>query len=160
MNIMSMLGQVKWLSYEKKISFYPPFLLIGARVRKVSRNPIEIIVHLPLGWRSCNGGGSVFGGCQALVADPIAPIGCLIAFPEYHVWTKGLRIDFLLPGNSDLELRFSMAWEQQAAIQQELDTHRRANPEFEFGLYRKDGRKNARVFCTVAIRKKGYRNMV
>ena len=160
MNIIRTFSNAKWLSREKKLSLYPPFLLMGVKVLEISNDPIRIRLKLPLNWKSVNSGGSLFGGFQASLADPIAPMGCLMAFPEYHVWTKDLHLDFQLPGNSDLELRFEFDPAFQAEIQKELDETGRANPTFEYGLYRADGKRNARVRCTVAIREEGYRKKI
>lgn len=133
---------------------------MGVKVIEISRNPIRLRLHLPLDWRSRNSGGSLFGGFQAAIADPIAPMACLIAFPDYHVWTRHLSIDFQNPGNSDLELRFEFHADQLAEIEKELNERGRATPRFEYGLYRADGKCSSLIHCTVAIRKEGYKKPI
>lgn len=155
--IIRLVSSTKWLSLEKKLSLYPPFLLMGVKAVRIQRQPIQLHLKLPLGWRSKNSGGSLFGGFQAAIADPIAPMACLMAFPEYHVWTRHLSIDFQRAGNSDLELRFDMCEQQRLAIQAELNKKGRSTPTFKYGLYRGDGQCCSVVHCTVAIRKEGYK---
>lgn len=155
--IIRAVSSTKWLSLEKKLPLYPPFLLMGVKVVCIQRQPIKLRLSLPLGWRSKNSGGSLFGGFQAAIADPVAPMACLMAFPEYHVWTRHLSIDFKLAGNSDLELRFDMSEEQRLLIQAELQAHGRSTPTFEYGLYRSDGQCCSVIHCTVAIRQEGYK---
>ena len=98
----------------------------------------------------------MFGGFQASLADPIAPLACARAFPDYHVWTRRLTVDFQKPGNSDLELRFDFPLEMEEAILKELAERGRSTPTFEYGLFREDGVMCTKVECVVAIRPKGY----
>ena len=99
----------------------------------------------------------MFGGYQASLADPIAALACNELFPGYSVFTRGLRLDFRLPGNSDLELRFLFDAQTERQIAADLKRKGRSNPEFEYGLYRSDGSLCTLVQCRVAIRPLGYR---
>lgn len=150
-------NNIPWLSRKQKMALYPPFFLMGVKVLEINPQPIRIRLLLPLGLRSKNSGGSLFGGFQAAIADPIAPMACLMAFPDYHVWTRHLAVDFQAPGNSDLELRFEFEPEQLAAIKQELKARGRSTPTFRYGLYREDGIMCSEISCTVAIREEGYK---
>ena len=98
----------------------------------------------------------MFGGFQASLADPIAPIACSRVFSEYSVWTRHLSVDFRKPGNTDLELRFDFPPEKEEEIRKELAERGRSTPSFEYGLYTKDGVMCTKIDCVVAIRKKGY----
>ena len=153
LKIIRLINSIKWFSLEKKLPLYPPFILMGVKIINIQQQPIQLRLKLPLNWRSRNSGGSLFGGFQAAIADPIAPIACLMAFPKYHVWTRHLSIDFQHIGNSDLELRFEMQEEQRLFIQSELDIKGRSTPTFKYGLYRDDGLCCSIINCTVAIRK-------
>lgn len=150
-------NSIPWLSRQRKMALYPPFFLMGIKVLDISQQPIRIRLLLPLSWRSKNSGGSLFGGFQSAIADPIAPMACIMAFPDYHVWTRHLAVDFQAPGNSDLELRFEFDPKQLAAIKAELEERGRSTPTFEYGLYREDGVMCTAIRCTVAIREEGYK---
>jgi acyl-coenzyme A thioesterase PaaI-like protein len=116
----------------------------------------KVRLRLPLTWLSRNLGDSMFGGYQAAIADPIAPIACAKHFPGYDVWTRSLHLDFEHPGDSDLELRFDFDPARYEAIRDELQARGRSTPEFEYGLYRADGRRCTLIHCRVAIRPRGY----
>ena len=98
----------------------------------------------------------MFGGNQASLADPIAPLACSRIFTGYDVWTRKLVIDFQRPGSTDLELRFDFPDTQMQAIRQDLEEKGRSNPVFEYGYYLTDGSQCTHVKCTVAIRQSGY----
>ncbi len=100
----------------------------------------------------------MFGGFQASLADPIAPLACARIFDDYAVWTRHLSIDFIKPGNTDLELRFDFPKEKEQEIKQQLARKGRSTPSFEYGLYTTDGTLCTKVICVVAIRPRGYLN--
>ncbi len=130
---------------------------MGVKVVELEDDWQRVVLRLPLTALSRNMGGSMFGGYQAAIADPIAPIACAKQFPGHAVWTRALALEFDLPGNSDLELRFAFDETLKATIREELEREGRSTPWFEYGLYRKDGQRCTRVRCRVAIRPAGYR---
>ncbi len=67
-----------------------------------------------------------------------------------------MHIAFEKPGSTDLELRFEMPPDQEAAISAELKSNGRATPTFEYGFYLTDGSLCTRITNTVAIRPRGY----
>jgi len=99
----------------------------------------------------------MFGGYQAAIADPIAPIACAKQFPGYSVWTRALTVNFEHPGDTHLELRFQFDTDIKEKIRSDLERKGRSTPEFEYGLYRSDGVRCTRILCRVAIRPRGYR---
>jgi len=149
-----------FLSYARRMELYPPFWLMGVKVIEWSEDSHRIRIRLPLTWKSKNMGGSMFGGYQASLADPIAPLACSRIFKGYDVWTRKLVIDLHKPGTSDLELRFDFPQELEAQILAELEKKGRSNPVFEYGYYLDDGTQCTTIHCTVAIRKTGYLNNI
>ena len=148
--------RLRFISDEKKLAWWPPFWMMRLKVRELSNQWRRVRIILPLTWVSKNMGGSMFGGFQSAIADPIAPLACGQIFKDYHVWTRKLTLDFQKPGDTDLELRFDFPAEQEAAIREELATRQRCTPTLEFGLYNTNGELCTHVECVVAIRKKGY----
>ncbi len=126
------------------------------RVLELDEAWSRVRILLPLNDRTRNPGGSMFGGCMASLADPIAALACGWRFPSYSVWTRSLSLDFRREGRSDLELRFAFDPLQHAAIAGELARQGRATPQFEYAYYLADGTLCARVQCRVAIRETGY----
>lgn len=157
LNIQRLLRRCRFLSTRQRIEWYPPFRRMGVKVIELDKNWERVRLKLPLTASSRNLGDAMFGGYQAAIADPIAPIACAKQFPGYSVWTRSLYVDFVRPGNSDLELRFDFDPVIKEEIRSDLQTRGRSTPEFEYGLYRSDGLQCSRIHCKVAIRPAGYK---
>lgn len=156
-NSISIAKKIFWfVSEEKLLSWWPAWWMMRLKITSLANDWREVRITLPLTWISRNMGGSMFGGFQASLADPIAPLACAKVFPEYHVWTRKLIVDFQKPGDTDLELRFDFPPEMEAKIRKELAEKHRSTPTFEYGFYRKDGVCCTKIECVVAIREKGY----
>jgi hypothetical protein len=139
------------------LEWYPPFRPMRIKVLEIVDNWRSVRILLPLNGKSRNPGGVMFGGYQAALADPIAALACARVFPGYSVWTRAMSISFDHGGNSDLEMRFSLTPEQEAAIRIELERDGRSTPSFEYGYFRKDGVRCTVIRNTVAIRPRGYK---
>ncbi len=135
---------------------FPPFRSMQIRVLELDDEWSRIRILLPLNKQTCNPGGSMFGGCMASLADPVAALACGWRFQQYSVWTRSLKLDFQREGRTDLELRFEFDPLQHAVIAEELAQRGRATPLFEYAYYLTDGTLCARVQSRVAIRAKGY----
>jgi hypothetical protein len=139
------------------LELYPPFVPMRIKVLEITAGWRSVRILLPLNARSRNPGGVMFGGYQAALADPIAALACARVFPGYSVWTRAMSISFDHGGNSDLEMRFSLTPEQEAAVRMELERDGRSTPTFEYGYFRKDGVRSTVIRNTVAIRPRGYK---
>ena len=146
-----------FLSDARRIEWFPPFWLMRIKVLELSGNWRVVRIRLPRTWISKNSGGSIFGGFQASLADPIAAMACVRMFPGFSVWTRSLALDFQSEGNTDLELRFDFSPEQEALIRDELESKGRSTPMFEYAYFSADGNRCTLVKSSVAIRPKGYR---
>lgn len=135
---------------------FPPFRSMQIKVLELDDDWSRVRILLPLNKKTCNPGGSMFGGCMASLADPIAALACAWRFPEYSVWTRNLNLDFQCEGRTELELRFEFESMQYKAIANELARRGRSTPLFEYAYYLTDGTLCARVQNHVAIRRKGY----
>lgn len=145
-----------FLSEEKRLEWWPAWWMMRIKVTSLANNWREVRITLPLTWISRNMGGGMFGGFQASLADPIAPLACANVFSGYNVWTRKLTVDFQKPGYSDIELRFDFPLEKEKAIRKELAERGRSTPTFEYGFYCDDGVMCTKIECVVAIREKGY----
>jgi acyl-coenzyme A thioesterase PaaI-like protein len=116
----------------------------------------RVRIRLPLAGANINPGGGMFGGAAASLADPIAALACNRVFPGHTVWTRSMTLDFRREGRSDLELRFELDVQQEAAISQELAERGRSTPTFKYGFWDVRERLCIQVTNTVAIRPDGY----
>ena len=154
---MTFMTRSKILSDARLLELYPPFVPMRIRVLEIAESWRCVRILLPLNAMSRNPGGVMFGGYQAALADPIAALACARVFPGYSVWTRAMSISFDHGGTSDLEMRFSLTPEQEAAIRIELERDGRSTPTFEYGYVRKDGTRCTVIRNTVAIRPRGYK---
>lgn len=160
MNPFRILARLGLLSDRRRLELYPPFRQMRVKVLELDSGGRRIRLRLPLTRLSRNPGGSMFGGYQAALADPVAPIACVYLFPGYSVWTRRLDVDFVHEGTTDLELRFEFPASLEAEIRGELERDGRSTPTFDYAFYRADGALCTQIRCTVAIRRKGYRKPV
>jgi len=156
LNLRRLIWNSKRLSDKQRIEWYPGFWLLRPKVLEISPSWRQIKILLPQSWIATNAGGSMFGGFQACLADPIAAMACVKVFPGYSVWTRSLHLDFRSEGVTDLELRFSMSAEHEAEIRSELKEKGRSTPEFEYGYYQQNGSLCTLIKARIAIRPKGY----
>ncbi len=155
--IMRFVSHSGIVSDARLLELYPPFRPMRIKVLEIADDWRAVRILLPLNARSRNPGGVMFGGYQAALADPVAALACARVFPGFSVWTRAMTISFDHGGNSDLEMRFSLTPEQEAAIRIELERDGRSTPSFEYGYFRKDGVRCTLVRNTVAIRPRGYK---
>lgn len=154
---MQFMSRTRILSDARLLEMYPPFVPMRIKVLEIADGWRRVRIRLPLNALSRNPGGVMFGGWQAALADPIAALACARVFPGFSVWTRAMSISFDHGGNSDLEMRFSLTPEQEAAIRIELDRDGRSTPTFEYGYVRADGVCCTVIRNTVAIRPRGYK---
>ncbi len=145
------------MSDARRIEWFPPFWLMRVKVVKLTDSWRVVRIRLPRTWIAKNAGGSIFGGFQASLADPIAAMACVRMFPGYSVWTRSLELDFQQEGMTDLELRFDFSLEQEALIRNDLESKGRSTPKFEYAYFLADGSRCTLVKSSVAIRPKDYR---
>lgn len=157
MNLRKLIWEARWLNDKRRIEWYPTFWLMRIKVLELSPCWRKVTILLPHSWIATNTGGSLFGGFQASLADPIAAMACHKVFPGYSVWTRSLHLDFRHEGVTDLQLRFTMTADQEQSIATELVAKGRSTPEFEYGYYLTDGTLCTLVKARVAIRPRGYR---
>jgi len=141
---------------KNRLRFYPPFWLMRLKIVQLDPQWRKVRIILPLTRISKNPGGGMFGGFQACLADPIAALACVKAFPGCEVWTRNLQLDFYREGRSDLELRFDFSDQKLLEIEEEMQKKGRSNPVFEYGFYDPGGHLCTRITCRVAIRPEGY----
>lgn len=136
-------------------NIYPPYLGAGVRVVKISEDRKYLKVLLKLRFYNRNYVGTQFGGSIYSMTDPhfmyllINNLG-----PDYVVWDKGAKIDFLKPGKTTLVAEFQI----DDTLLNEIKAKTANNEKYIFDLpvSVKDihGEHIAEVIKTMYVRKK------
>lgn len=91
------------------MNVWPCFRGTGARVTYIAADWREVRVRLPLGWRTRNYVGTIFGGSLYAAVDPFYMLMLIQNLgPEYTVWDKAASVRFRRPGRSTLQARFHL----------------------------------------------------
>lgn len=91
------------------VNWWPPFLFGGVRLLEISDDWRNARVQLKLRWYNRNYVGTQFGGLLFAMTDPywmIMVMECL--GPEYIVWDKAAKIEFISPGRGDVYAQFQV----------------------------------------------------
>jgi acyl-coenzyme A thioesterase PaaI-like protein len=135
--------------------FYPPYLGAGIRVRNIDPSLRSIEVVLPLRPWTRNFVGTQFGGSLYSMCDPFFMLLVMMRLgPEYTVWDKSARIDFLKPGMSAVRARFEVSDDQLQRIKDGVERQGKVNPVFEVTVTDFEGEPIARVTKTLSVRKR------
>lgn len=136
-------------------NFFPAFRGTGGRVTYISDDWSEIKIKLPLNWRTTNYVGTIFGGSLYASVDPFYMLILIkILGPDYIVWDKTAKIQFLKPGRSTLYATFHIEDEEIQIIQKLLESERSIDRVYSVDLVDEKGGVHARIEKTIYIRKK------
>ena len=139
----------------KFMSFWPPFIGAGIRVKKVAPNYDFIDVELKLNFLNANYVGSHFGGSLYAMCDPFYMLILLQKLgKDYIVWDKAAAIRFLKPGKGRVRARFQITEEQLAEIKRQADTNYKFEPTFTAQVLNEAGEVVAEVDKLLYIRRK------
>lgn len=152
MNVVRFLGLFKFLSDRRLLELYPPFFLMGVRIRDVHPQYRSMKAILPLRWYGKNFHGTMYGGFIASVSDPLAALLCLKIFRKVEVWTKKHEVEFLRPAKSELTFMVEVSEQDVQEIQTQLDKEGRATHEFSFPCVDRHGRVIAQIRNQVFLR--------
>lgn len=100
-------GLQRW--WIKQISFWPPFLGAGIRVKEISPDFLKIRSILKLRWYNRNYVGTHFGGSIYSMTDPFYMLMLIQNLgPGYIVWDLAAKIRFKLPGRGAIHADFEL----------------------------------------------------
>ena len=88
-------------------NLWPPFLFTGIRVEHLADDWRRARVRLKLRWYNRNYVGTQFGGLLFAMTDPFWMILVMESLgPEYIVWDRAAKIEFVRPGRGDVQAEF------------------------------------------------------
>lgn len=103
--------------YRWRFNWFPAYRGTGGRVTYIAADWSEIRIRLPLGWRTRNYVGTIFGGSLYGALDPLYMIMLMqLLGPGYVVWDKAATIRFRKPGRTTLYARFVVGAEDLETI--------------------------------------------
>ncbi len=153
------MGLVEWFNNQKIIpfgrllSFYPPFFLLGAKVR-ISGDNRKIRLRLPIRWYIKNNNGVMFGGAISMLADPFPAIVFEKIFDNISAWTKGMQVKYLMPAKTTIEANIVINDKDIAFLKSELEEVGKAEKTFDYYFVDKKNRQVAFVSNTIYLRNK------
>jgi hypothetical protein len=148
-----------WQPLAVKVGFnlHPAFRGSGGRVVQVSADLHHIRVRLPLGWRTRNLVGTLFGGSLFGITDGPHPLMLMAALgPDVVVWDKAAAIRFRRPGRGTLYADFVVTPEEIADIRAALTAEAETDRSFVVEIKDREGVVHAIVERTVYIADKEH----
>ena len=138
-----------------RFNLFPAYRGTGARVVHIDRDFREIRIRLPLGWRTRNTVGTIFGGSMYGAVDPVYMVMLLRRLGgEYVVWDKAASVRFRKPGRTTLHARFRLEDEELRAIRAALTTQRSVDRVYHVELTDAAGVVHATVEKTLHVRRR------
>ena len=138
-----------------RLNLYPAFWCTGARITHLSPDFREVRIRLPLGLRTRNLVGTIFGGSMYAAVDPIYMIMLMENLEStYEVWDKAATIRFRRPARETLHARFALEEEELEAIRAEVRAEGRVDRTYRVELVSEDGTVHAEVDKVVHVRRR------
>ncbi|SDT60998.1 DUF4442 domain-containing protein [Pseudomonas granadensis] len=137
------------------MTFYPPYLGAGVRVRHISDDFCDVRVSMGLGWYNRNYVGTQFGGSLYSMVDPFFMLMLMENLgPRYIVWDKAADIDFIAPGKGPVFARFTIDETLLAEIRRQTADGEKYLPQLQVDIHDGAGHLVARVGKTLYVRHK------
>jgi acyl-coenzyme A thioesterase PaaI-like protein len=139
----------------KFLSYWPPYLGAGVKIKKISPDFCSIDVEMKLRFWNKGHFGTHFGGSLYSMTDPfIALILIHHLGPEYTIWDKAASIKFKRPGRGHVRAHFSVTHEQIKSIRDTADSHAKAEPVFKVHIVDREGITIAEVEKVIYVSRK------
>jgi acyl-coenzyme A thioesterase PaaI-like protein len=133
------------------LSFYPPFLGAGIRVRRL---PDGYESRMTLRPYNRNYFGTHFGGSLYSMCDPFFVLALVERLgPGYTVWDKAAEIRFLRPGKGTVRARFEIPPPRVEEIRAAVEASGRLEPRFAAEILDDAGNVVARVEKLVSVKR-------
>lgn len=126
----------------------------GGRLKYIAEDWSEVRLELPLSWRTRNYVGTIFGGSIYSAVDPVCMLMLIHRLgPDFIVWDKAAKIEFLKPGRETLSARFIIDDNELEVIHKALGTQRSLDRRYTVELQDVSGTVCARVEKTIYMRR-------
>nr|BFD66776.1 YiiD C-terminal domain-containing protein [Bdellovibrio sp. HAGR004] len=137
------------------MSFWPPFIGAGVRVKKVAPNFDYIDVEMKLRFWNANYVGTHFGGSMYSMTDPFIMLILIQKLGrDYIVWDKSATIRFKKPGKGRIRARFSVTEDELKSIVEQAAASYKVEPVFVVQLFDEQNEVVAEVDKVLYVRRK------
>nr|BFD59535.1 YiiD C-terminal domain-containing protein [Bdellovibrio sp. CKG001]BFD62915.1 YiiD C-terminal domain-containing protein [Bdellovibrio sp. HM001] len=137
------------------MSFWPPFVGAGVRVKKVAPNFDYIDVEMKLRFWNANYVGTHFGGSMYSMTDPFIMLILIQKLGrDYIVWDKSATIRFKKPGKGRIRARFSVTEDELKSIVEQAAASYKVEPVFVVQLFDEQNEVVAEVDKVLYVRRK------
>ncbi len=144
--------------FRLRMNLYPPYLGAGIRVTRVSSDFREIDVQLHRQPGNANAFGTHFGGSLYAMVDPFYCLQFFAALgPDYLVWDKSAKIEFVRPGKGTVSAKFRIGETDIEAAKAATASGAKYLPVFTVEVLDAKGELVARVDKELYIRRKPAR---
>jgi acyl-coenzyme A thioesterase PaaI-like protein len=146
---------LKKKSLLRLMSFWPPYLGAGVRLRKISSDLREVEVELVLRFWNRNYVGTQFGGSLYSMTDPFYMLMLLENLGrEFEVWDKAGSIRYRRPGRGNVRARFVLESSRLEEIRAQALAEGRSEPRFLVEIRDAGGELVAEVEKSLSVRPK------
>lgn len=136
-------------------NYYIPFLGAGIRITKVADDYRYLRAEMPLTWYNSNFVGTHFGGSIYAITDPFLMMMLMRNLgPDYIVWDRAAKIDFLKPGRSRLIVEFHWTEDEIQHVLSQTATGAKFLIDKEVMVQDDKGQPVATVLKTLYVRRK------
>ncbi|OOG12962.1 DUF4442 domain-containing protein [Pseudomonas sp. B21-040] len=137
------------------MSFYPPYMGAGVRVRHISDDFRDITVSMGLSWYNRNYVGTQFGGSLYSMVDPFYMLMLMENLGRHYiVWDKAADIDFISPGKGPVFANFRIDETLLDEIRRQTAGGEKYLPQLQVDIHDGAGTLVARVEKTLYVRLK------
>ena len=137
------------------INWWPPFLGMGIKVRRISEDSREVDVEMVQRFWNTNYVGVHFGGSLFAMTDPFYMLMLMENLgPQYIVWDKAASIRFRKPAKGTVRAEFRLTEEQIDGVRLAAETQTKVEPVFVVQIIDRDGEVVAEAERTLHVRKK------
>ncbi|MGA7423562.1 MAG: DUF4442 domain-containing protein [Candidatus Sulfotelmatobacter sp.] len=137
------------------INFWPPFLGMGIRIRRIAPDMRAVDVEMKLHFWNANYVGTHFGGSLFAMTDPFYMLMAMANLgSDYIVWDKAATIRYKKPGRGTVRAQFRLSDSQIDDIREKLKMLPKYEPVFTVEVKDEAGTLIAEVEKVLHIRKK------
>jgi acyl-coenzyme A thioesterase PaaI-like protein len=137
------------------INLWPPLLFSGIRVKSIAEDWRYVEVELRLRWWNRNAVGTMFGGSLFAMTDPFFALMLQHNLgPDYTVWVKSAKIEFVAPGRSIALASFQVSVETLAEIRSATEGGQKYEPAFSVAITDPQVKLIATVNALLYVRRK------